>query len=108
MTFNALFIAHAPDADPQRDRSALKTGLYELHTVIVRDQQQGLEICRSLVPTEGIQSVVLCPGHSNQDVAEIAAAVGPGVGVSVARGDGPSQAVARRAMEESGWFSYRT
>ncbi len=52
-----------------------------------------------------MQSVLLCPGHSNQDVGRIADAVGEGVGVSVARGDARSGRVAAKAMEEAGFFT---
>ena len=108
MAFTALFIAHAPDADPEKHRSVLDTGLYKLLTVIVRDQDQALAECRRMVAEEGVDSVLLCPGHSNQDVAAIAAVVGEEVSVSVARGDSRSMRVAARAMEEAGWFAARS
>jgi len=104
MPFTALFLAHSPDADPAVHRSTIETGLYTLHTVVVRDQRQGLEVCRRLVADEGVQSVLLCPGHSSEDVGEIAAALGEGVSISVARGDPRGGRVAARAMEEAGWF----
>jgi hypothetical protein len=105
MPFTALFLAHSPDADPGVHRSSIDTGLYRLHTVVVRDLEQGLAVCRRMIAEEGVQSVLLCPGHSNQDVAQIADAVGEGVSVSVARGDPRSGRVAAKAMEEAGWFT---
>jgi hypothetical protein len=105
MSFNALFIAHAPDADPEKHRSVIDTGLYKLITVVAKDQQEALDLCRRMVPAEGIHSVLLCPGHTNEDVGAIAAAVGEGVGVSVARGDSRSSRAAAKAMEEAGWFT---
>ena len=51
-----------------------------------------------------MQSVLLCPGHSNEDVGELAAALGEGVSVSVARGDPRGGRVAAQAMEAAGWF----
>jgi hypothetical protein len=105
MPFTALFVAHSPDADPAVHRSTVETGLYTIHTVVVRDQQQGLEVCRRMVAEEGVQSVLLCPGHTRQDVGEIAAAVGERVGVSVARGDARSGRVAAKAMEDAGFFT---
>ena len=39
----------------------------------------------------------------DDDVARIAAEVGAGVDVTVARGDGPSGLVSTKAMEEAGW-----
>ena len=105
MPFTAAFIAHAPDADPSRDRSFLETGLYRLFSVVVRDTEQAIAVCRELVANEGLQSVLLCPGNSHDDVARIAAALGDGVSVSVARGDARSMRVAAKAMEEAGWFA---
>jgi len=105
MPFTALFMATAPDADPAVHRDVIDTGLYKLFTVVVKDHDQSLEICRTVVPAEGVQSVLLCPGHSHQEVGEIAAAVGPGVSVSVARGDARSMGIARQAMEAAGWFA---
>ncbi len=107
MPFTALFIATAPDADPATHRSVIDTGVYKLFTVVVRDHQQALDLCERMVPAEGVDSVLLCPGHAHQDVGEIAAAVGPGVSVSVARGDSRSMGIARQAMEEAGWFAVR-
>lgn len=108
MAFTALFLATAPDADPEQHRALLDTGLYKLFAVVVRNHEQALEVCRRMVADDGVQSVLLCPGHSHQDVAEIAAAVGAGVSVSVARGDARSTRVAAKVMEEEGWFSART
>lgn len=105
MPFTVLFLAHSPDADPDVHRSSIDTGLYRLHTVVVRDQRQGLEVCRRMVAEEGVQSVLLCPGHSNEDVGELAAALGEGVSVSVARGDPRGGRVAAQAMEAAGWFA---
>ena len=108
MPFSTLFIAHAPDADPETHRSLVDTGLYRLHTVVVKDQAQALDLCRRLVAAEGIQSVLLCPGHTHEDVAAIADVVGDQVSVSVARGDGRSMRVAAKAMEDAGWFAARS
>ena len=105
MPFTAAFIAHAPDADPTRDRSLIETGLYRLFSVVVRDTDQAVAVCRELVADEGLQSVLLCPGNSHEDVARMCAALGDGVSVSVARGDSRSMRVAAQAMEATGWFA---
>ena len=107
MPFTALFIAHVPDADPARDRSVLETDLYRLFSVLVRDTDQAVAVCKELVADEGVQSVLLCPGNTHQDVAQIVAALGDGVSVSVARGDSRSGRVAAQAMERAGWFTQR-
>lgn len=105
MAFTAAFIAHSPDADPARHHTVIETGLYTLHSIVVRDQQQGLAAARELVGEHGVQSLLLCPGHSNEDIGEIAAAVGQGVSVSVARGDPRGGRVSAKAMEAAGWFA---
>ena len=98
MAFVAAFVAQAPDADPESSRCLIETPKYRLHVVVVRDQAQAREVCERLAREEGIKSVSLCPGFTNRDVAEIAEAVGPEVGVSVARGDGPSNRIAIQTM----------
>ncbi len=93
MAFKAVFLAHASDAEPERDRSLVETSTYKLFTVVVRDQLQAIEECKKLVKDEGIHSVLLCPGFSDKHVAEITEAVGESVGVAVARGDSPGRRV---------------
>ena len=107
MPFTALYIAMAPDADPGKHRAVIESSFYKLFAVMVKDHAQALDLCRTMVPAEGIHSVLLCPGHTHQDVGEIADAVGPAVAVSVARGDSRSMGIARQAMEEGGWFTAR-
>lgn len=104
MPFKALLLAHAPDANKEKHRSVIDTGKYQLFTVVVRDQAEALEVCKDFVQRASIDSVLLCPGFTHKDVAEIAEAVGEKVGVSVARGDGPSNKVSLAAMEREGYF----
>jgi Family of unknown function (DUF6506) len=103
--FTAVFIAHVPDADPEKHRSVLQTDLYTLFSALVQNTDQALDVCQKLVAEEGVQSVLLCPGNSHQDVARIVETLGDGVSVSVARGDSRSMRVATQAMERAGWFS---
>jgi len=105
MPFTALFIAHAPDADPATHRSVVDTGLYRLFSVVVRDTDQAVAVARELIEKEGVQSVLLCPGNTHGDVASLAAALGDDISVSVARGDARSGRVAAKAMQEAGWFA---
>jgi hypothetical protein len=105
MAFKVLFVAHTPDADPDRHRAVLETGKYKLTTVLVRNQVQALAACRSMVAGEGIHSVMLCPGFTHKDIAEIAEAVGPNVSVTVARGDAPSSNVTAEVFRKEGWFA---
>lgn len=105
MAFKVLFIAHAPDAEPEKHQCVVETPKYKLLVRLVKNQEQAVEVCKKLVREEGIHSILLCPGFTHQNVAEISEAVGKDVGVSVARGDGPSGKVAKEAMKKEGWFS---
>ena len=90
MAFKAVFLAHAPDAEPQRHRCVVETPKYKLFTVVVKSQVQAVEECKMLVKEEGVHSVLLCPGFTHRNIAQIVEAVGENVAVAVARGDGPS------------------
>jgi len=104
MAFKSAFIAHAPDADLEKHRCAIETSMYKLFVVVVQNQREAVQVCQNLVKEEGIHSILLCPGFTHGNVAEIAEAVGGSVGVFVARGDGPSSGVTRAVMEREGWF----
>lgn len=72
---------------------------------VIKDQAQAVEACQNLVKGESIHSILLCPGFTHQNIAEIAEAVGHNVGIFVARGDSPSFRVTTGVMEREGWFS---
>lgn len=93
MAFKAVFLAHASDAKPDKDRSLIETSVYKLFTVVVKDQTQAVEECKKLVKEEGIHSVLLCSGFTDKNVAEITEVVGENVGVAVARGNSPGRRV---------------
>ena len=105
MAFKVLFLAHAPDADPEKHQCVIETPKYKLLVRLVKNQEQAVEVCKKLVKEEGIHSILLCPGFTHQNVAEISKAVGENVGVSVARADGPSSKETLKIMKEEGWFS---
>ncbi|MHC1597366.1 MAG: DUF6506 family protein, partial [Methermicoccaceae archaeon] len=42
MAFKAVFIAHAPDAVPERHRCVLETSKYVLFVVLVRSVEQAI------------------------------------------------------------------
>lgn len=105
MAFKVAFLAHAPDAEPEKHRCVVETSRYKLFLVLVRDQDQALKVCKKLFQDEGIHSILLCPGFSHKDIAEISEVVGENVGVFVARGDPPSSRVTKDVMIREGWFS---
>jgi len=105
MAFKVVFLAHAPDAEPEKHKCVIETSRYKLFVLVVKDQGQAVEVCKKLVKEEGIHSILLCPGFAHRDVAEIAEAVGKNVAVAVARGDGPSTRVSTEVRKREGWFS---
>ncbi len=107
MAFKVLFLAHAPDADKEKHRSVIETGMYHLFSVVVRDQKEALQVCSDFVKTEGIDSILLCPGFTHNDVAAITRSAGNGVAVPVARGDGPSGRVSAAVRKREGYRSKR-
>ena len=107
MVFKAVFLAHAPDADAEKHRCVIDTGKYKLFVVVVKSQDQAVEVCRKLVKEKGVHSVLLCPGFTYRNVAEIVEAVGENVGVFVARGDSTSSRVSMNIMRKEGWFSIK-
>ena len=105
MAFKVVFLAHAPDAEPEKHKCVIETSKYKLFVVVVKGQDQAVEMCKEFVKEEGIHSILLCPGFTHRDVAEIAEAVGKSVGVFVARGDGPSNRVSMEIRKREGLFS---
>lgn len=104
MAFKTLFLAHIPDADKEKHRSVIETGMYKLFTVIVKNQKEAIEVCNDLVSKENIDSILLCPGFTHNDVAEIVRITGNNVAVSVARGDGPSGKISLAARKREGYL----
>ncbi|MBN1900403.1 hypothetical protein JW926_03645 [Candidatus Sumerlaeota bacterium] len=105
MAFQSLFMAKAPDADRTKHKSVIDTGKYRLFTVIVKNQQEALEVTREFFQKEKIVSILLCPGSTHRDVAEIIEATKGQVGVSVARGDNPGRKIVHDALQREGFFS---
>lgn len=104
MAFKVLSISMSPDADLAMHRCEIDTGKYRLFTVVVRNPAEAAQVCREFVGQGDLDSVLLCPGFTNSDVADISKTVGAGVGVCVARGDGPSGKIAMEAMQKAGFF----
>ena len=103
MAFKVAFLAHTPDAEPEKHRCMIETSKYKLFVVLVKEQEQAVEVCKKLVKEEDIHSILLCPGFTHRNVAEIAEAVGENVGVTIARGDGPSNRLSAEVRKREGW-----
>ena len=103
MAFKVVFLAHAPDAEPEKHRCVIETSKYKLFVVVVRSQDQAVEVCKKLAKEEGVQSILLCPGFTHRNIAEISEAVGENIGVFIARGDGPSNRVSTMIRKREGF-----
>jgi len=99
MAFKALFMAHAPDADCEKHRNIIDTGKYKLITVVVQNQKEAIKVSKNVYKDEKIDAVMLCPGFTHNDVAEIFNALEGKVGVNVARGDGPSSKIVQPVIQ---------
>jgi Family of unknown function (DUF6506) len=104
MAFKTLFMAHAPDADKDQHHCFIDTGKYQLDVVIVKNQAEALEVSTRLFREKRIESILLCPGFTHQDIAEIAGATENKVSICVARGDGPSSRISQEALKRAGFF----
>ncbi|MBS3782266.1 MAG: hypothetical protein KGY68_06635 [Candidatus Thermoplasmatota archaeon] len=103
MKFRTLFMAHTPEAEKEEHKAKIETEKYVLYVNLVRGQEEALKTAEEYAEKEGIQSIILCPGFTHEDVAEISESLDD-VGVTVARGDGPSGRIAKEAMQKAGWF----
>lgn len=104
MPFRTVFISLAPDGDASKYKASVKTQKIEVTTVVAQDVSDAIGFVKKASSDGLIDAVLLCPGFSHEAVAEIAKAVGSSVGVTVARGDGRSAALAHEAMKKAGWF----
>lgn len=105
MAFKVLFLAHAPDADKEKHRSSIETGMYHLYTVVLKNQDEALEISKDFADNMSIDCILLCPGFTHNDAAEISKITGGKVAVAVARGDGPGNKISLEARRREGYSS---
>ena len=99
MAFKALFLAHAPDADCEKHKSIIDTGKYRLLTVVVKNQDEAIKISKSIYKKEKIDAIMLCPGFTHSNVAEIFEVLEGKVSVNVSRGDGPSNKISQPVLQ---------
>lgn len=101
MSFNVLCMVHSPDANPQQHRSLIDTGQYKLITVVVKNQKQALEVAQATTTEHDLDTIMLCPGFTHRDVAQIFEALDGKVGVCVARCDPPSNQISLQARQRA-------
>jgi len=99
MAFKELLISYAPDADKIKHRSFIDTGKYQQFSVVVRNLEEAIEVCKEFIENKKIEKVALCPGFTHEDVAAISKAVGNNIGVSVGRADGPSNMITAKGLK---------
>jgi len=99
MAFKALFLAHAPDADYKKHNNIIDTGKYRLLTFVVKTQDEAIKVSKSIYKKEKIDSIMLCPGFTHNDVSEIFQALEGKVSVNVSRGDGPSNKISQPVIQ---------
>jgi hypothetical protein len=99
MAFKALFLAHAPDADYEKHNHVIDTGKYKLFTFVVKSQDEAIKVSKSIYEKEKIDAIMLCPGFTHSDVAELFQALEGKVSVNVSRGDGPSNSISHPAIQ---------
>ncbi|MGD9116131.1 MAG: DUF6506 family protein [Dehalococcoidia bacterium] len=104
--FKSAFIIMAPDGDPAKHRMTLQTEKAQLTAVFIEifDFDKALEVAEELVQKDGVQSIYLCPGFTNQAVGRISAAVSGKAAVQVGRGDSPSTIMVGEMLGKEGWF----
>lgn len=103
MAFKALFIAHAPDAEPAKHHSLIETGKYKLFSCVVKTQEEAIKVSKDLYEKEKIDSIILCPGFTHKDVAGLFEALNGKVAVCVSRGDGPSSQITGPVLQREFW-----
>jgi hypothetical protein len=100
MAFKALFMAHAPDAEKEKHRSIIDTGKYKLFSVVVKNQDDAISVAKEMYDKQKIDSIILCPGFTHKDVSDIFQVLQGKVGITVARGDGPSNKISQSIIQK--------
>jgi hypothetical protein len=100
MAFKVLFMAHSPDADKDKHRSVIETGKYKLFTVVMKNQIDAVTVAKEMFEKENIDSIILCPGFTHEDVADLFRVLKGKVSINVARGDGPSNQISQSVIQK--------
>ena len=69
-----VFMAMVPDADPEKNRSVVETGILEMTTVLVKDIDQAVEVAKKLAD-DGYSLIELCGGFGHIGTGRVAQAV---------------------------------
>ncbi len=107
MSFKVLFIAHSPEGDKEKHKSEINTGSYHLFSIVVKKQSEAVDVAKEYYRQKNIDTIILCPGFTHLDVAEISKALNGNVGITVARGDGPGNRISALARKREGYDSVK-
>lgn len=102
MAFKSIFVAISPDADPEKDTARIETPHYVLVSMLAHDAARAIQACRRFHEVEPIDSIVLCPGFTHDQVAAMFRAFDGKVAVAVARADSVSGQLAIAALKKAG------
>ena len=81
-----VFMAMVPDADPEKNRSVVETGILALTTVLVKDIDQAVEVAKKLAD-DGYSLIELCGGFGHIGTGRVAEAVKDKAKIGVVRFD---------------------
>ena len=82
----AAFLFVAPDADPVRHKSWVKTDKVDLLAIAAKDYEAAAQVAKDLVE-RGIEAIELCGGFGHDGVAKVVEAVRGKIPVGVVRFD---------------------
>jgi hypothetical protein len=99
MAFKELLISYASDADKIKHRSFIDTGKYQQFSVVVRNLEEAIAVCKEFIENKNIEKIALCPAFTHEDVAVISKVAGNNVGVSVGRADRPSNIITAKGLK---------
>lgn len=99
MAFRSLFLAKSPDAEREKHRNVIETGKSVLHSVLVRNLEGAVDEYRTLSKKEKIDAIILCPGFTHGEVAELVKETGGKVTISISRSDGPGNGMIQEVFK---------
>jgi hypothetical protein len=106
MPVKTVFVIGSPDGDPEKHISTIKTAGLEITTVVCEfmNLDQVIRVCKDMVENKGIQTIIVCPAFTHENLGRLANAVGSDVPISVARSDSPGTRRTADFCSEAGWF----
>lgn len=102
MAFKELYISMVPDAGKQRSKTS--TSMCEIFVVMVKNLDEAIDECKRYVESEGVQSILLCPGFSFEDAVQVSKAAGEEVAIHMAMRDQKSSQIVTDILGREGWF----